>query len=90
MPTGDPQSISLFPAQVSVPHTDLYIGMTIQSNGTPEADAALETVVQELVDLLQTWEGRLADVTAQLYGSTLASVTPTNPDPLPDPPEPEG
>jgi hypothetical protein len=89
MPTGEAQPISIFPAQISVPHLDLYIGMTVQSNGTPEAEAALTTVVQELIDLLQTWPGRLADVTGQLYGSTLAPVTPTNPDPLPDPPDPE-
>jgi hypothetical protein len=86
MPTGEAQPISIFPAQINVPHLNLYIGMTVQANGTPEADTALPTVVQELVDLLQTWEGRLADVTAQLYGSTLAAVTPTDPDPLPDPP----
>lgn len=87
MPTGEPQPLSIFPAQISVPHPSLYIGMTIQSTGTPEGDAALPVTLQELIDLLQTWPGRLADVTGQLYGSTLAPVTPTDPDPLPDPPE---
>ncbi len=89
MPTGEAQPITIFPAQINVPHSVLYIGMTIQANGSPEADLALAPVLQELIDLLQTWPGRLADVTGQLYGSTLAPVTPTDPDPLPDPPDPE-
>jgi hypothetical protein len=89
MPTGAPNAVNLFPAQINVPHLHLYIGMNVQSDGTPEGDAALGAVLQELIDLLQTWPGRLADVTGQLYGATLASVTPTDPDPLPDPPEPE-
>jgi len=72
---------------INVPHLHLFIGMNIQSDGSPEGNAALETSLQELVDVLQTWENRIADVTGQLYGSTLSPVTPTDPDPLPDPPE---
>lgn len=90
MPIGVPTSVSMFPAQINVPHLHLYISMNIQSDGTPEGNSALDTSLQELIDLLQTWPGRVADVTGQLYDATLASVTPTDPDPLPDPPEPEG
>lgn len=89
MPTGQPQAITVFPASINVPHSHLYISMNIQADGSPEGDAALAPSLQELIDLLQTWSGRLADVTGQLYGTTLAPVTPTNPDPLPDPPDPE-
>lgn len=90
MPTGEPTSVSLFPAQINVPHLHLFIGMTVQSDGTEEGNTAQGPAIQALIDLLQTWPDRIADVTGQLYGATLAAVTPTDPDPLPDPPEPEG
>lgn len=87
MPTGEAQSVSIFPTQINVPHLSLYISVSIQSNGSPEGEAALETAPQEIIDLLQTWSGRIADVNGQVYGTTLAPITPTDPDPLPDPPE---
>lgn len=87
MPTGEPVPIQMMPVQINVPTTHLFVSMSIQADGTPESALAMETAPQELVDLLQTWPGRLADVTAQVYGTTLATVTPTNPDPLPDPPQ---
>jgi len=90
MPTGEAQPISVFPASISVPTTHLFISVSVQSDGTPEGNAGVPGAVQELIDLLQTWPGRVADVTGQLYGTTLAPVTPTSPDPLPDPPQPEG
>jgi hypothetical protein len=77
------------PAQISVPTLHLFIGMSVQSDGSPEGNAALNTSVQSLIDLLQTWPGRIADVTGQLYDTMLSPVTPTDPDPLPPPPEPE-
>lgn len=89
MPTGSTSPVSLFPAQINVPTGHLFVSMSVQSDGSPEGNAALETSIQELVDLLQTWPGRIADVTAQLYETTLAPVTPTDPDPLPPPPLPE-
>lgn len=89
MPTGEAQPVSMMPAQINVPASNLFISMSVQSDSSPQGNAALETSVQGLVDLLQTWPGRIADVTGQLYDTTLAPVTPTDPDPLPDPPDPE-
>jgi hypothetical protein len=89
MTTGVPQHVTIMPASINVPHPYLYVSMSVMSNGSPEGDAAVEPVLQELIDLLQTWPGRLADVTGQLYSATLAPVSPADPDPLPDPPDPE-
>lgn len=91
MPTGSPQEISMMPGQISVPADGLFISVSVQSDGTPASLAALPNVLQDIVDLFQGWSGRLpgADVTGQLYGTTLAAVTPTNPVPPPLPPEEE-
>jgi hypothetical protein len=77
------------PAQINVPTLHLFINVSVQSDASTEGNAALEPAVQELVDLIQTWSGRIADVTAQLYDTTLAPITPTNPDPPLPPPLPE-
>lgn len=90
MPTGEPQSVQMFPAQINVPAEDphLFISVSIQTDGQA-AEGAVEAATQEIVDLFQAWPGRLqvADVTGQLYGVELSGVTPTNPVPPPDPPE---
>lgn len=86
MPTGDAVAVSIFPGQVNVPAELFYISMSVQANGSPEAEAAMEGVLQELVDLLQSWPGRNGNVTGQLYGSTVAAMTATNPDPDDTPP----
>jgi hypothetical protein len=93
MPTGVPTSVSIFPGQINVPAELFYISMSVQSNGSPEAEAAMGGALQELIDLLQTWPGRNGNVTGQLYGSTLAVVSATNADPDDTPPPedpPEG
>ena len=87
MPLGTPQPIVIFPAQVNVPHETLFISIQIQSNGSPEGNAALETVPQELIDFLQGWPGRLGDVTGQVYDTSLIPISPTDPDFVPPPEE---
>lgn len=84
MPTGQSEPIYMYPSLINVPTDHLFISVSIQSDGSPEGAAALEPTLQALIDLLQTWEGRIADVIGQLYGMTLATVTPTDPDPLPE------
>lgn len=88
MPLGTPQPIVIFPAQITVPVANLFINMSIQSDGTPEGNAALVTVPQELIDFLQGWSGRTGNVTGQVYDTSLVPVTPTNPDIIPDPEDP--
>ena len=91
MPTGSPQPVQLMPAQINVPTDNgLFINVSVQSDGT-SPEGAIPAAVQQLVDLLQGWEGRhpLGDVAGQLYDSTLSAVTPTNPVPPPLPPEEE-
>jgi hypothetical protein len=91
MPLGEGQPVQLFPAQLTVPTANgLMIGMQIQSDGTATPET-LNAAVLDLVDYLQVWPGRApgGDVTAQIYEVALVAATPTNPDPLPDPPEPE-
>lgn len=90
MPLGTPQPIVIFPAQVNIPTAHLFISMSIQSDGTPEGNAALATVPQELIDFLQGWEGRTGNITGQVYDTALIPVTPTNPDFVPDPEPPPG
>jgi hypothetical protein len=86
MPLGTPQPIVIFPAQINVPMDHLFISMSLQSDGTPEGNALLETVPQELIDYLQEWTGRQGNVTGQVYDTSLVPISPTNPD-LADPPE---
>lgn len=90
MPLGTPQPIVLFPAQVSIPVDHLFVGIQIQSDGTPEGNALLETIPQELIDFLQGWPGRSGNVTGQVYDTSLIPITATNPDFVPDPEPPPG
>jgi hypothetical protein len=87
MPLGTPQPITIFPVQINVPTEHLFITVQIQSDGTPEGNTGLETVPQELIDLLQEWEGRTGDVNGQLYNTALVTIYPTNPDFVPPPEE---
>lgn len=87
MPLGTPQPIVIFPAQVNIPMDHLFIGIQIQSDGTPEGNALLETVPQELIDFLQGWTGRSGNITGQVYDTSLIPITPTNPDFVPPPEE---
>lgn len=92
MPLGDPQPVQLFPAQITVPTANgLMIGMQVQSDGTASPEVVSASVL-DLVDYLQAWPGKHpdADVTGQIYEVALVAATPTNPVPLPDPPDPEG
>lgn len=92
MPLGDPQPVQLMPASINVPTDNgLFISVSVQSDGTAD-EATVATAVQQIIDLFQAWPGRhpAADVTGQLYSTELAAVTPTNPIPPPDPPQPEG
>lgn len=89
MPTGAPQTIAMMPGQINVPAANgLFISVSVSTDGTPEALAALPPALQSIIDLFQDWPGKWegADVTGQLYDVALSSVTPTNPVPLPDPP----
>lgn len=90
MPTGTPVPIQMMPAQINVPTANgLFVTVSIQGDGSPEATALVPAAVQQVVDLFQGWSGRhpAADVTGQLYDATLAAVTPTDPIPAPEPPE---
>jgi len=92
MPIGEPAPVSLMPAQINVPASgNLYINVSVQSDGSPAGLASIPAVVQDIVDLFQEWSGRLpgADVSGQVYDTELSAVTPTNPVPPLDPPEPE-
>lgn len=87
MPTGEPQEVQMYPSQINVPtENGLFVSVSVQSDGTPEATALIPDAVQEIVDLLQGWSGRhpLDNVSGQLYGVELRMVTPTNPAPLAD------
>lgn len=89
MPQSQPQVIAMMPGNVNVPTDNgLFISVNISSDGSPEALAAIPDAVQEIVDMFQAWSGRhpLADVTGQVYDTSLSSVTPANPIPVPDPP----
>lgn len=88
MPLGTPQPITIFPAQINVPAEHLFISVQIQSDGTPEGNALLETVPQELIDFLQEWTGRQGNVTGQIYDTSLVPISPTEPD-FVEPPDPE-
>jgi len=90
MPLGTPQPIVIFPAQINVPHEHLFISVQIQSDGTPEGNALLDTIPQELIDFLQGWPDRFGNVTGQVYDTSLIPISATNQDLPPDPdPEPE-
>lgn len=92
MPLGDPQPVQLFPAQINVPTANgLMIGIQVQSDGNASPEV-VSAAVLDLIDLLQEWSGKApnSDVTGQIYEVALVAATPTNPAPLPDPPEPEG
>lgn len=89
MPLGTPQPIVIFPAQLNVPAENLFISVQIQSDGTPEGNAKLETVPQELIDFLQGWTGRMGNVTGQVYDTSLVPISPTNPDFVEPPEDPE-
>lgn len=90
MPLGTPQPIVIFPAQVNIPADNLFMSIQIQSDGTPEGNAKLATVPQELIDFLQGWPGRSGNITGQVYDTSLIPITPTVPDFVPDPePEPD-
>lgn len=58
MPLGTPQPITIFPAQINIPMDHLFVGVQLQSDGTPEGNALLETVPQELIDFLQGYPER--------------------------------
>ena len=88
MPLGTPQPIVIFPAQINVPAGHLFITVQLQSDGTPEGNALLESTPQELIDYLQEWPGRQGDVTGQVYDPSLVPISPTNPD-FVQPPDPE-
>jgi hypothetical protein len=88
MPLGTPQPIVIFPAQINVPAGPLFITVQLQSDGTPEGNALLESTPQELIDYLQEWPGRQGDVTGQVYDTSLVPISPTNPD-FVTPPDPE-
>jgi hypothetical protein len=85
MPLGTPQPITIFPAQINVPMDHLFVNISLQSDGTPEGNAALNQTTQELIDFLQGWPGRIGNVTGQIYDTSLVPISPTDPD-LADPP----
>jgi hypothetical protein len=87
----DPQPIEAWPRQVNVSAPGVSISVQIQNDGsgtaTPEA---LDAMLQDLIDYLQEWPGKLAgsNVTGSKYDTLLYSVTATNPEVV-DPPEEE-
>ena len=90
----DPQPIEAWPRQVNVSAAGMSIGVQIQSDGSGTATPAeLDATLQELIDYLQEWPGKLpgSNVTGSKYDTLLYSVTATNPEVI-DPPEeePEG
>lgn len=90
MPLGTPQPITIFPAQINVPMTHLFVGVQIQSDGTEEGNAQLVSTTQELIDFLQGWPGRIGNVTGQVYDTSLIPIQATDMDVPPDPdPEPQ-
>lgn len=87
----DPQSVAAWPHQINVPTPDgsgMYVSLSIQSDGTATPEA-MDAALQDLVDYLQAWSGRRVDanVTGLKYDTLLYTISPTNPIPLPDPPE---
>jgi hypothetical protein len=90
----NPQPIEAWPRQVNVSAPGVSISVQIQNDGsgtaTPEA---LDAMLQELIDYLQDWPGKLpgSNVTGSKYDTLLYVVTPTDPEVV-DPPEeePEG
>lgn len=88
----DPQQIMAWPNQVNIPTEDprFFLALQVQTDGTP-TEAEADAMLQSLIDHLQDWPGRhpLADVTGSRYQTLLYLVSPTNPIPPQDPPEPE-
>lgn len=88
--TGDPQPITILPAQINlVPEQPgFFISLQLQTDGTVSQQIQDE-VQQSLIDWLQEWPGRstVADVTGNRYQTLLYSVGPTNPIYVPPPPE---
>jgi hypothetical protein len=91
----NPQPIEAWPRQVNISAPGVSISVQIQNDGsgtaTPEA---LDAMLQDLIDFLQDWPGKIpgSNVTGSKYDTLLYLVSPTDPEPLPDPPEeePEG
>lgn len=86
----NPQPIEAWPRQVNVSATGMSISVQIQSDGSGTATPqVLDATLQELIDYLQDWPGKLvgSNVTGQRYDTLLYAVSPTDPEPLPDPPE---
>ncbi len=88
MPIGEPQPVTVFPAQVNVPMDHLFISVQIQSDGTPEGNGSLVPIAQNLIDFLQGWPDRIGNVTGQFYDTSLVPISPTFPD-FVQPPDPE-
>jgi hypothetical protein len=91
----NPQPIDAWPRQVNISAPGMSIGVQIQSDGSGTATAAdLDDALQSLIDFLQEWPGKIpgSNVTGSKYDTLLYLVSPTNPEPPPDPPveEPEG
>lgn len=91
MPTGEAQPVQVMPAQINVSNgRGLYVSASVMSDGTA-TDEVVATSAQEIVDLMQSWAGRTGNVTCQFYVSTMAPISPTDPEVVdPPPPPPEG
>jgi hypothetical protein len=86
----NPQPIEAWPRQVNVSAVGMSISVQIQGDGSGTATPQqLDATLQELIDYLQDWPGKLAgsNVTGNRYDTLLYMVSPTDPEPLPDPPE---
>ena len=88
----NPQAVSAWPHQINIPAATpgLFLSVQIQSDGTA-TPVVMDDTLQSLIDHLQTWPGRdpNQNVTGSKYDTLLYLVNPTNPIPLPDPPDPE-
>lgn len=88
----DGQTYPMAPHQVNVPvpnGSGFQIMVLIQSDGTPDTGEAMDAALMDLVDYFQEWPGRDPgqNVSGQKPVYTVYAATPTNPIPLPDPPE---
>jgi hypothetical protein len=89
----NPDTLVMWPHQANISAPGLSISVQLQPDGSG-TEVDLDAVLQDMIDYLQAWPGKLAgsNATGQVYDVKLYAVTPTNPEDPPPPPveEPEG
>jgi hypothetical protein len=84
----NPDILVMWPHQANVPAPGMSVSVQLQADGSdPELD--LNAKLQELIDYLQAWPGRLpgGNVTGSIYDVKLYAMTATELDPVEPPPE---